>query len=216
MRAYKILPVEMKVKDFNLSKDALKRLYWMDWYFSHGKNAEATCRHFSISKSVFYRWLPRFSKFNLATLEERSKRPIHLRGMTTNPAILKRIYQVRLNDMTSKYKIKEQLKREGINISTKVIQTDNGSEYLLYFHDLTQKLNIPHYFSYPHSPKMNSRVERLIQTIEYEFFHYQDPLPEIDNIQRLCGQFNLKYNQLRFHQAISYKTPQEYVTTLLS
>ena len=292
----------------------------MDWYFAHGKNAEGTCRHFSISKSVFYRWLPRFSKYNLATLEGKSTRPKHLRRMTTSPMVVQRIYQIRLNDLTmSKYKIKEQLKREGINISTKVIQkvinrhselintenkkrlqrhrrykisriraslelkekslgslvqidtkhfyvlghkfyifaaidcksryaycyayttissksasdflkrvtdyfpfkvsainTDNGSEYLLYFHKLTEQLNIPHYFSYPHSPKMNSRVERLIQTIEYEFFHYQDPLPEIENIQVLCEQFNRKYNQIRFHQALSYKTPYEYVTTLLS
>ena len=27
----------MKVKDFNLSKDALRRLYWMDWYFIMGR-----------------------------------------------------------------------------------------------------------------------------------------------------------------------------------
>ncbi|MDO8638726.1 MAG: helix-turn-helix domain-containing protein, partial [Candidatus Daviesbacteria bacterium] len=68
MRAYKILPVEIKVRDFNLSKGALIRLTWMDWYFSHGKNAEAACRHFSISKSVFYRWKNRFDKYNLTTL----------------------------------------------------------------------------------------------------------------------------------------------------
>lgn len=320
MRAYKILPVEMRVKDFNLSRSALRRLEWMDWYFSHGKNAEATCRHFSISKSVFYRWLPRFSKYNLLTLEGKSKRPKHLRSMTTSPYILQRIYQIRLNDLTmSKYKIQEQLRREGINISTKVIQkvinrhpelinveqrkkiqrsmrlrisrvraaqelkekslgslvqidtkhfyvlghrfyifaavdcksryaycfayttissksandflkrvidyfpfkisainTDNGSEYLLYFHKLTQSLSIPHYFSYPHTPKMNARVERFIQTLEYEFLHYRDSLPEIENIQELCEEFNQKYNQIRFHQALSYKTPQEYVTTLLS
>ncbi len=123
MRAYKILPVEMKVKDFNLSRSALRRLEWMDWYFNHGKNAEATCRHFSLSKSVFYRWLPRFNKYLLSSLEERSRRPIHLRGITTEPYILKRIYEVRLNDLTmSKYKIKEQLRRAGIIISTKVIQ----------------------------------------------------------------------------------------------
>ena len=42
MRAFKILPVEIKVKDFNLSKKALKRLEWMDWYFAHGKNARLT------------------------------------------------------------------------------------------------------------------------------------------------------------------------------
>ena len=46
----------------------------------------------------------------------------------------------------------------------KAINTDNGSEYLLNFHKLTTQLDIPHYFSHPHTPKENSRAERLIQT----------------------------------------------------
>jgi len=239
--------------------------------------------------------------------------------MTTDPQILKRIYEVRLDDPSmSKYKIQEQLKREDITISTKVIQkvinrhsellntehkrkltksrhhkiarmraakelkekdlgsliqidtkhlyvigekfyifaaidcksrlgfvfaytsissksaqdflqrvtsyfpfpisainTDNGSEYLLSFHELTQKLNIPHYFSYPQTPKNNARVERFIQTLEYEFLHYQNLLPDLRSIQILCEQFNQKYNSQRFHQALHYQTPKEYVTTLL-
>src|SRR3989304_9252884 len=90
MRAYKILPVTVNVKNFSLSRDALRRLAWMDWYFTHGKNAEGTCRHFNISKSVFYRWLPRFNKFNLTSLEFDTKlrKPHHLREMITPKEVI--------------------------------------------------------------------------------------------------------------------------------
>src|SRR3989344_7195891 len=124
MRAYKIVPLP-EIKAADLSKDALRRLTWIDWYYSHGKNAERTCRHFSLSKSVFYRWLGRFSKYNLRTLEfnTKTRRPRHLREMTTNPAILKRIYDIRLADLSkSKYEIHEELLREGVKVAHTVIQ----------------------------------------------------------------------------------------------
>ncbi len=74
-------------------------------------------------------------------------------------------------------------------------------------------LGIRHYFTYPHTPKMNTRVERLIQTVQYEFFNYQDDLlPNLDDINRRCVMFNDKYNNCRFHQTLHYKTPKEYVT----
>ncbi len=322
MRSFKILPVEIKVKDFNLSKDALKRLTWMDWYFAHGKNAEATCRHFSISKSVLYRWLPRFSKYNLSTLEGKSTTPNKLRTMTTPQNTINLICQIRRNDLEkSKYEIQAELKYEhglsiGYNTIQKVINrhpeltnayhkkklkmhrrfkiarlraarelkeknlgslvqidtkylyiltsrfylfvaidcksrygyiwayktissssaadflkrvidyfpfpieainTDNGSEYLLNFHKLTEKLNIPHYFSHPHTPKENSRAERLIQTVEYEFFNYQDDLlnDDLEEINRRCEIFNQKYNQKRYHQSLHYQTPSAYIKSYL-
>lgn len=97
------------------------------------------------------------------------------------------------------------------------INTDNGSEYLLNFHKLCTSLGITHYFSYPHTPKMNSRVERLIQTATYEFFNWQDDLlDDIGEINQKCGIFNQKYNTQRYHQAIGYKTPMQYLTGLLS
>jgi len=44
---------------------------------------------------------------------------------------------------------------------------------------------IPHFFTDPHCPKQNGRVERLHQTAEYEYFNYQydllDDLDEINN-----------------------------------
>lgn len=322
MRHYRIFPWK-QIKDSSLSKQGLRRLEWMDWYFSHGKNAELTCRYFGISKSVFYRWFNRFNKRNLKTLEfdTRTRRPHRLREMTTPLWVRNKVYEVRKADPEkSKYEIQKELKDLGIQvgqtaigkiirrhpelqnlqhkknivkhrnraiarvkaayelkekhlgsliqIDTKhlyilgkrfylfvaidcfsrygfiwcyktgsslsaadfllkvidyfpfpiaAVNTDNGPEYLLHFHNSCEKLNIPHYFTTPHTPKMNGRVERLIQTVEYEFFNYQyDLLPDIDEINKRCILFNDKYNNKRYHRAISYRTPKEFVMLYLS
>lgn len=322
MRHYKIVPWE-QLRDQSLSKEGLKRLSWIDWYHSHEKNAEATCRHFGISKSVFYRWLNRFDKNNLRSLEfdTSTRRPHKLREMTTPLSIRNKIYDVRKDDPEkSKYEIQKELADMGISvgqtaigkvikrhlelhnlahkkrikrhrnhaiarikaawelrerelgslvqIDTKhlyvlgkrfyvfvaidcysrygftfcyksgsslnaadfllraidyfpfkiqAVNTDNGSEYLLNFHKTCEKLNIPHYFTTPHTPKMNGRAERLIQTMEYEFFNYQyDLLPDIDEINKRCVMFNNKYNNKRYHRSLSYRTPSEFVMLYLS
>lgn len=124
MRHYNILPTA-QIKDSSLSKDALKRLWWFDWYFAHGRNAEVTCRHFNLSKSVFYRWKKRYSSHNLKTLEDdkKTRRPYHLREMTTPGWILQKIYEIRLNDLEkSKYEIQAELKRQGIIVGRSAIQ----------------------------------------------------------------------------------------------
>lgn len=318
MRAFKIIPT-FKVKSFKLSKDALRRLEWMDWYFFHGRNARLTCRHFGISPDTFYLWKRKFRKYDLTSLEFNTRlcTPHKLREMTTDPKTLQRIYDIRLSDLElSKYEIHEQLKREGIKACHNVIQkvinrhlelrniqhlkrlkkhrnhsiarikaakelkekdlgslvqidtkylyilgkryylyvavdcksrygfvfsytscnstnavdflnkvidyfpfkirainTDNGPEYLLNFHKRCEQLGIPHYFNTPHTPTMNSRAERLIQTVEYEYFNYQyDLLPNLKEINLRCEIFNDKYNNKRFHHSLDYKTPSEYVT----
>lgn len=317
MRHYNILPVNT-IRSASLSKDAPRKLWWMDWYQTHGKNAEATCRHFGISKSVFYRWKNRYKRFNQHTLEDdkKTRRPHKLREMTTPIWIQKRVYDIRLLDREkSKYEIQEELRREGIavgqtaiqkvinrhqellntqhikklqrhrryaiarlratremrekypgalvqidtkhfyvlgarfylfcavdcksrygfvycykNISSasaadflgrvltyfpfkvEAVQTDNGSEYLLNFHKACIQLELIHYFSFPHTPKMNGRAERIIQTAVYEYFNWRyDLLPNLDGINKHCMIFNSKYNIKRFHQKLGYITPQEYV-----
>jgi transposase InsO family protein len=321
MRAFNILPVPV-IQAASLSKDGLKRLTWIDWYFSNGKNAELTCRHFGISKSVFYRWFNRFDERNLRSLEfdTQTRRPHHVREMTTHPTVLKRIYDIRIEDPEkSKWEIHEELKRERILVAHNVIQktinkhpellntqhkkrtdrhrnhkiariraaielrerdlgslvqvdtkhfyilnkkfyifsaidcksrfgfiycyrtissasgkdfirrvreyfpflisainTDNGSEYLLEFHKEIISWGIPHFFTDPHCPKQNGRVERLHQTAEYEYFNYQnDLLDDLDMINLKCMEFNTKYNTKRFHKSLGYKTPQECVNILL-
>ncbi len=321
MRAFNILPVPV-IQAASLSKDALKRLTWIDWYFSHDKNAELTCRHFGVSKSVFYRWFNRFDKRNLISLEfdTKTRRPHHVREMTTDPTVSKQIYDIRIKDLEkSKWEIHEELRRRGINVAHNVIQkvinrhrellntqhtkridkhrnykiarikaaielrekdlgslvqvdtkyfyvlnkkfyifsaidcksrygfiycyktisstsgkdfikkvreyfpfeiqainTDNGSEYLLNFHKEIESWGIPHFFTDPHCPKQNGRVERFHQTAEYEYFNYQeDLLDDLEMINNKCMEFNTKYNTKRFHRSLGYKTPWEYVNILL-
>lgn len=105
--------------------------------------------------------------------------------------------------------------RDYFPFKIQAINTDNGSEYLLAFHKEVEEWGIPHYFTDPHCPKQNGRVERLHQTAEYEYFNYQyDLLDDIEMINKRCMEFNYKYNFKRYHQAIGYKKPAEYVRML--
>lgn len=321
MRHYKILPVPV-IQAVSLSREALKRLNWLDWYLSHGRNAELTCRHFGISKSLFYRWKNRFNPKNLQSLEfdTKSRRPKKVRETMLSFLAKKRIYEIRFQDSEkSKYEIQEELKREGIlcgqsaiqnyinkhkelfntqhrkkvrkhrnykiarikaaielrekdlgslvQVDTKylyvlkgkfylfsaidcksrygfiycyktissesgkdfikrvreyfpftiqAINTDNGSEYLLNFHKEIESWGIPHFFTNPHCPKQNGRVERFHQTAEYEYFNYQeDLLDDLGMINQRCMEFNTKYNTKRFHRSLGYKTPLEVVLEYL-
>lgn len=321
MRHYKIIP-HAQIKVAHLSRAALCRLSWIDWYVSHGKNARLTCRHFGISPDTFYRWYRRFRRYTLTTLEDdkKTRRPKTVRQLTTDPKVLKLIYDIRQNDVEkSKWEIHEELKRQGILVAHNVIQkvinrhpelahlphkrhaskkqqhaiarikadralrdkapgvlvqmdtkhlyvadqrfylfvavdcksryafvwaytrvtsaqsadflkrvqaffpfaiqasnTDNGPEYLKDFHQACMTDQLTHYFTYPHTPQMNGRAERMIKTVTYEFFQYQyDLLPTIAEINKRCAIFNDKYNTKRFHYALHYQTPAEYVTTLL-
>jgi hypothetical protein len=92
------------------------------------------------------------------------------------------------------------------------IQTDNGAEYLLNFHNACSDAGITHYFTYPNCPKQNGRVERVIQTSEYEFWlHQEDLLPNLLMLNDKAGIWNIKYNTKRLNMAIGYKTPVEYL-----
>jgi transposase len=73
--------------DFELSREAAKRLKWFDYYYSHGCNARLTCRYFGISPQTFYRWKRRYDPRNPDNLEDRSHRPKHLRQPTWSPEL---------------------------------------------------------------------------------------------------------------------------------
>ena len=320
MRAFRIIP-RVLVRTASLSKPALKRLEWIDWYYSHGKNISLTCRHFGISRDTFYLWFGRYNSQNLKTLEfdTKTRRPHKVRIMTTPLAVQRRIYEIRKHDIEkSKYEIQAELANEGITVGRKCIEkiikrhselintqhkkrirtrrrmiervkaarilrdkslgslvqidtkyfsllgdryfifsaidcrsrfgfiyayttissasgrdflrrvkdyfpfpiqavnTDNGSEYLLHFHREIEQWGIPHYFTDPHCPKQNGRVERFHQTAEYEYFNYQETLvPELEDIRKHCMLFNQKYNYSRYHRALGYKRPADCVRILL-
>jgi transposase-like protein len=45
-----------------LSPNAKRRLKWMAYYESHGRNASLTCRRFGVCRDTFYRWLHRYHR----------------------------------------------------------------------------------------------------------------------------------------------------------
>ena len=297
----------------NLSNKARNRLKIIDWYYSHGENISLTSRHFGIQRSTLRRWKKRLKKEGLVGLNDKSKRPHHLRQPSTLSEIQLMVVKIRKsNPFWSKYKISaylEQqegikihpstvgkiLKRKGlinkkisqkkrkaalspkkrypkgliikepgdlvqidtkyltgiggtkfyqyaaIDVLTKIrvlsvsssisskqarkflfeclkefpfrikaIQTDNGSEFFGFFDKELRRLNIPHYFIYPHSPKQNSYIERSHLTDEYEFYRQGKMRSSVKDLLLLLKEWQYKYNYLRPHQSLGYLTPMKY------
>lgn len=74
-----------------LSPEATRRLGWLDWYRTHGRNARLTCRHFGISPDTLYRWRRRFHPGDLRTLEDDSRRPDRVRQPEWRPEVVARV-----------------------------------------------------------------------------------------------------------------------------
>ena len=97
----------------------------------------------------------------------------------------------------------------------KSIQTDNGAEYLLHFHQELKKRNINHYFSRPLTPKDNPMIERFIQTTERELWMFdKDIFPDINYLNQKLSWWVDRYNTYRPHQSLHYLTPMSYFQSL--
>lgn len=104
----------------SLSKAAKQRLKWMEFYNSHNKNAQLTCRHFGICPDVFYRWKKRYQPGHLASLEDNTanRKPKHARRPTTDPQTVMRVKQLREQyPRWGKKKLHVLLVNEGYNVS---------------------------------------------------------------------------------------------------
>lgn len=105
-----------------LSRDAKRRLRWMDFYFSHGQNARLACRHFCISPQTFYRWKRRYEWQRLESLEERSRRPRKLRRPTAAPDLVQAVLEVReANPRWGKDKLAPLLREAGWEVSNSMV-----------------------------------------------------------------------------------------------
>lgn len=95
----------------------------------------------------------------------------------------------------------------------RVVQTDNGTEFLGEFNQHLEQQNIKHEFIYLRSPKINGVVERFNRTIQEEFIQRNDDLIILDQ-----QKFNLKlqnyliwYNTKRPHYSLGQIPPTEYM-----
>ena len=105
-----------------LSKQARQRLKWMDYYREHGGNARLTCRHFDISPQTFYRWKRRYDPHHLESLEDRSRRPRHLRLPTWSPELAQAVLELREeHPRWGKDKLAVLLRQKGRQVSTSMV-----------------------------------------------------------------------------------------------
>jgi transposase InsO family protein len=107
-----------------LSREALRRLKWMDYYLGHGRNARQTARHFDISRETFYRWWRRYDPRRLTTLEDdrRTRRPRRVRQPDTPPELQAAIRRAReAHPRWGKRPLTIVLRREGWRVSTSTV-----------------------------------------------------------------------------------------------
>lgn len=305
------------IKIAKLNQVAKYRLAIVQFYLRNDQRGRLTARTFNISTATVYRWVNRYRKWNLKTLNNRSHRPHHLRQPIVEWELMQKIVEIRKTNPTwSKYKIYPQLVREGFKTSVstvgrtlkrkglivksvkvkkrsktcilnrpkanrelwaaspgslvqidtaylnpkgrgfcfqyiavdcvtrlawgkvyptrgakngqlflkevkqffpfkiQAIQSDNGSEFLGNFHENLEKEHISHYFTYPATPKMNSRVERLIRTTREELWNQGYLLGDLDDLNQSLTEYLTKYNHQRPHQSLNYQAPMEYYLNL--
>jgi len=102
-----------------LSKRAKLRLAWIEFWAAHGSNASLTCRHFGIARSTLARWLSRYDRHDLTTLEDRSTAPRSRRTPTIALSTVDLVLEIRdERPAWSKYKLSVVLERDfGVKVS---------------------------------------------------------------------------------------------------
>lgn len=78
-----------------LSREAAVRLAMLDWHRANGACVSRTARHFGFSRPTVYRWLERFDRHRLESLEDRSDRPVRRRRPTWTPVQSQAVKAVR-------------------------------------------------------------------------------------------------------------------------
>jgi putative transposase len=93
----------------------------------------------------------------------------------------------------------------------KALQVDGGSEFHAAFEQACQNHGIRLFVLPPRSPKLNGHVERAHRTHIEEFYDVYDGDFEIEPLNQALSEWETIYNQVRPHQALDSKTPEEYL-----
>jgi putative transposase len=105
-----------------LSRRAKVRLELVDWHGANGRNVSRTARHFGFSRPTVYRWLARYDRYRLETLEDHPSRPLRRRRPTWTVAQLAAVKRLRERyPRWGKDKLAVLLRREGIVLSTSMV-----------------------------------------------------------------------------------------------
>ncbi len=101
---------------------AAARLRMLDWHHAHGANVSRTARHFGWSRPTVYRWLARYDRSRLGSLEDRGSAPRRRRRPTWTLEQLRAVKAIRERyPRWGKDKLRILLRRAGIILSTSMI-----------------------------------------------------------------------------------------------
>jgi len=91
-------------------------------------------------------------------------------------------------------------------------QSDNGAENLGEFDQQLEKDQIPHLFSYPRCPKINTYIERYNRTIQEEFIdNNMDIIHDKILLNQKLADYLIWYNSKRPHKSLGLKSPLQYL-----
>ena len=90
------------------------------------------------------------------------------------------------------------------------IQSDGGSEFLKDFATTVKALQLLHYFNRPNYPQGNGQVERSFRTDDEEFYQVEELPADLGGLEAALLAWNRVYETVRPHQALGYKTPEQF------
>ena len=90
------------------------------------------------------------------------------------------------------------------------VQSDGGSEFLKEFGPTAAELQLAHYFNRPNYPQGNGRIERSFRTDEEEFYQVEELPADLGGLEAALLRWNHIYETVRPHQALGYKTPEQF------
>jgi len=96
------------------------------------------------------------------------------------------------------------LRRVMKKLRMKVVQTDNGSEWSVFFTDAVTRYGMLHRHIHPHSPNENGHLERFNRTIQEETLVMGFSLSSVG-----VKKYMTHYNEKRLHLGLKFKTPKE-------
>lgn len=107
-------------KPLELSESALFKLQVLD-LFRRCEDAQLTVAHYRISRATLYRWKRQFNPKDLASLENRSKRPHRVRSHQWTRELQEAVKELREDYGWGKEKLRVLLKRQGITTSASTV-----------------------------------------------------------------------------------------------
>jgi transposase InsO family protein len=118
--AYRLPQGGDRLPGAQLSRDAKQRLRILDYARTH--TVAATCRHFGIARSTYYRWAKRYDPQRLSLLENRSSRPTRCRRPTWTAAQVTAVRHAReAHPRWGKDKLAVVLRRQGVVLAVSMI-----------------------------------------------------------------------------------------------